>query len=355
MKPAIACCLISIASLGAFAQQPRISNAQSQTRSGVSGLEAAFNGIVSAQTAPAWAGYAVPIVPGDRQMCCWQNNAMCGCSLEPNNGVDQGTTVTNNQSVKLEGPTHLVILFRIENREVGKIRTFTPECSIDAGGLPFVWLTDVKPAESIKLLESFAKLDAGGQREVSRRANAAIMSIALHADPAADRALEELVAPSEAEPVRRQAAFWLGTARGHRGFEILSRVVREDPSDKIREHAVFSLTQSKEPDALTPVIRAAHEDKSPHVRGQALFWLAQRAGAKAAESAIGDAIANDPETEVKKKAVFALTQIPHDEGVPLLIQVAKTNHNPAVRKQAMFWLGQSKDPRALAFFEDVLK
>jgi hypothetical protein len=40
--------------------------------------------------------------------------------------------------------------------------------------------------------------------------------------------------------------------------------------------------------------------------------------------------------------------------VPLLIGVAKTNKNPAVRKQAMFWLGQSHDPRALAYLEDVL-
>jgi hypothetical protein len=38
----------------------------------------------------------------------------------------------------------------------------------------------------------------------------------------------------------------------------------------------------------------------------------------------------------------------------LLIQVARTNPNPAVRKQAMFWLGQSRDARALAFFEEIL-
>ena len=50
---------------------------------------------------------------------------------------------------------------------------------------------------------------------------------------------------------------------------------------------------------------------------------------------------------MKKKAVFALSQLPKDEGVPLLINVARTNANPAVRKQAMFWLGQSKDPRAI--------
>ena len=62
-----------------------------------------------------------------------------------------------------------------------------------------------------------------------------------------------------------------------------------------------------------------------------------------------------PGSDVKKKAVFALSQLPKDEGVPRLIDVAKTNRNPEVRKQAMFWLGQSGDARALAFFEDVLK
>ena len=60
------------------------------------------------------------------------------------------------------------------------------------------------------------------------------------------------------------------------------------------------------------------------------------------------------DTDVKKKAVFALSQLPRDEGVPLLIQVARTNRNPAVRKQAIFWLGQSQDSRALQFFEEVL-
>ena len=41
--------------------------------------------------------------------------------------------------------------------------------------------------------------------------------------------------------------------------------------------------------------------------------------------------------------------------MPLLIQTARSNKNPAVRKQAFFWLGQSKDQRAIAFFEQILK
>jgi hypothetical protein len=38
----------------------------------------------------------------------------------------------------------------------------------------------------------------------------------------------------------------------------------------------------------------------------------------------------------------------------MLMDVARNNRNPAVRKQAMFWLGQSHDPRAVKFFEDIL-
>jgi HEAT repeat protein len=67
------------------------------------------------------------------------------------------------------------------------------------------------------------------------------------------------------------------------------------------------------------------------------------------------ALDQDPEVEVKKKAVFALSQLPKEEGVPLLIGLARTHRSPEVRKQAMFWLGQSGDPRALSFFEEVLK
>jgi HEAT repeat protein len=70
---------------------------------------------------------------------------------------------------------------------------------------------------------------------------------------------------------------------------------------------------------------------------------------------IRGAIDNDPEFRVKERAVFALSQLPKDEGVPLLIEVAKSNRSPEVRKKAMFWLGQSRDPRATKFFEELLR
>lgn len=335
-----------------FAQQPHVSNARLETRPVTGGLGATFQEILRAQASPAWVGYAEPIVPGQRRSCCWNDGG--GCSLEHRSG-DQGITVASPQTVKLEGPTHLVVLLRVENHQTGKIYTFTPECDLDAGGLPLIWLTGVTAPESIRFLLSIIKSDTGTTRDEVRITDAAMAAIALHADPAADQAIEELAAPNQPEKLRRQAIFWLGNSRGRRGFEVVSRIVREDPSDKIREHAVFALAQSKEPEALGAVVTVAHNDSSARVRGQALFWLAQKAGQKMAESSIRDALANDPETEVKKKAVFALSQMSNGEGVPLLIQVARTNPNPEVRKQAVFWLGQSKDTRALAFIEDVLK
>ena len=39
--------------------------------------------------------------------------------------------------------------------------------------------------------------------------------------------------------------------------------------------------------------------------------------------------------------------------MPKLMDVAR-NRNQEVRKEAMFWLGQSHDPRAVKFFEDIL-
>jgi hypothetical protein len=36
------------------------------------------------------------------------------------------------------------------------------------------------------------------------------------------------------------------------------------------------------------------------------------------------------------------------------MDVARNNRSPEIKKKAMFWLGQSKDPRAITFFEEIL-
>jgi len=155
---------------------------------------------------------------------------------------------------------------------------------IDAGNAPFLWLTGVKPAESIAFLETF--LDD----TVRSRPDGALTAIAIHAAPEAVQFLER-------------------TARG-----------------------------------------AA----STHLRGQALEWLARTAPPSVSEPLIQEAIDKDSSAEVKRQAVSALYQIPRNEGIPQLLRLARDSRDPSLQKQAMFWLGRSKDERALKFFEEVL-
>ena len=425
-----------IASAGAAAAQPpRVVNGRVTTQPAGSPLTQSFRALVGSQPDVAWIGYAVPAVDGERVMCCFDGNDgtsfvsgstgryCCGaCRLEPSTGgsaARPGQTAapaetTKPGPIKLEANDHLVVLFRIVDRTVDRIRVFSDDCELDAGGRPVIWLDGVRPSESVALLERVAVAEPDRRNGTLA---GAVTAIALHGDASAAAALDRLVAGSQPEAVRRKVTFWLGNARGAHGLSTLQRVLGDDPSLEVRKAAVFGVSQSRQPgafdalsalartdqeprirseavfwlaqkgDARAPavILQALEKDPAPEVRkkavfalsqlkddggvpalinvaktaadasvrGEAIFWLGQKAGAKAA-GAITDRIENDPETEVKKRAVFALSQMPASEGVPLLINVARTNTNREVRKQAIFWLGQSKDPRAMAFFEEVL-
>ena len=337
-----------------LAQLPRLGGGQLTVRPVSGSLENAVRSLAAGQASAAWIGYAVQMIPGEHNMCCgdhgWGGGCCGTCRLE---GKESGYVSGEPKRISLESGRFLFVLFRVEKGQIQKIRTFSEECELDAGGLPFFWLTGARAPESVSFLLSFTRGVDAGERRPPSLAESALAALAFHEDPTADAAFDQLSAVGQPESIRERASFWLGAARGARGYQVLRRMMRDDPSPSVREKVVFALNISHEPEALATMIEAAKGDKSDHVRGQALFWLGQKAGQKAV-GAIADAIENDPETEVKKKAVFALSQLPADEGVPRLIQVARTNKNVAVRKQAMFWLGQSKDPRALSFFEEVL-
>lgn len=100
---------------------------------------------------------------------------------------------------------------------------------------------------------------------------------------------------------------------------------------------------------------ARMHDLSSRARKSAVFWLAQAAGDRATEglrSIIGD---DSDELEVRKQAVFALSQIRSDATIDALIDIARTNREPEIRRNAIFWLGQSDSPRAITFFEEILR
>lgn len=119
------------------------------------------------------------------------------------------------------------------------------------------------------------------------------------------------------------------------------------------DDAVFPTTLADSVTIWPELLRLARKDDAPHeTRKQAVFWLSQVAS-DSATAGLAD-LAETEETEIRKQAVFGLSQRPRDEGVPALIKVARTNNSAEVRRSALFWLGQSEDPRALALFEEIL-
>jgi hypothetical protein len=105
------------------------------------------------------------------------------------------------------------------------------------------------------------------------------------------------------------------------------------------------------PDLL---VLAKDDNVARATRKDAVFWLSQAAG-DAATRDLAELAENEGEDrEVRDQAVFALSQLPEDQGIPVLIRLAKSNKDPQVRRKALFWLGQSDDPRAIKVFEEIL-
>ena len=101
--------------------------------------------------------------------------------------------------------------------------------------------------------------------------------------------------------------------------------------------------------ALTRIAR--NDSRSNATRKQALFWLSTEAGDKIAGR---EREKSDDESEIKKQAVFALSQRRSSEAVETLMEVVRKNRDPEVRRTALFWLGQTNDPRVVTLFEEIL-
>lgn len=101
------------------------------------------------------------------------------------------------------------------------------------------------------------------------------------------------------------------------------------------------------------LLELARDNNRPdRVRRDATFWLSQ-AAADAATKGLAE-LADDGNAEVRRAAVFGLSQRPHEEGLPALMRIARTHPDRRVRRDAMFWIGQSHDPRALEFLREIL-
>jgi hypothetical protein len=146
----------------------------------------------------------------------------------------------------------------------------------------------------------------------------------------------------------------LGTVPARDAAQLFLSLARRDGPGA--EDAIFpAIIADSTTDLWRELVTIARNGKlRSDVRKSALFWVGQEAAAAATRD-LADVVGDDAiEREVRETAVFALSQRPREEAVPALLQVARTSRDPKLRRSAIFWLGQTDDARALAYFEDVL-
>jgi HEAT repeats len=145
---------------------------------------------------------------------------------------------------------------------------------------------------------------------------------------------------------------WLDDVDPGESVDLLSSLLADR---RLGNGALAAIAFHAERRAGALLVDRARRGASRESRREALFWLAQRNEPGAAEILL-EAATSDTDSQVREHAVFAISQLPDDTGTLLLLEMARDRELSAeVRKQALFWLAQSDDPRALDLLTAILR
>jgi HEAT repeat protein len=200
--------------------------------------------------------------------------------------------------------------------------------------------------------------DAGGADAWVR--DRAVFWLGNAGDPRARAALRTLAAADTApEAVRAQAIFALGHldrgddagAAGNAAF--LRTLYPRLAAERLQDRLIQSLAQMDDAESRRWLLALAADAGQPlAARKRALFWAGQQDRVR-----IEELVAVDPRltgAELRRHYAFVLSQRREDAAVDHLIAMARAEPDRGVRRQAIFWLGQSRSPRARRYLESVV-
>ena len=134
--------------------------------------------------------------------------------------------------------------------------------------------------------------------------------------------------------------------------EAVWNAVGNPDADSLQVAAMNALINMPPDRAVPLAMRVLENRKQPvEIRKQALFIIADKAGkggdaAATREQLAKTALDNTDDLEVRKQAVFWLSQVRGDETVDTLMRVLAGAKDEELAKQAIFALSQQRSPRA---------
>jgi HEAT repeat protein len=212
------------------------------------------------------------------------------------------------------------------------------------------WLSQVNSSKAIPLLEQILKTATDEQMQ-----DKALFALSQRSDERAQKALRDYASREDVtEHMREQAIFWLGQRSSDDNSKFLRDLFAKTASHAAKDKILFSISQTRNSGNDQWLLdQAVNPANTMELRKQALFWAGQNGSMDMAKiAALYD---KATEEEFKKQVIFVLSQRSKSpEAVDKLIDIAKNEKNHELRKDALFWLGQSRDPRAMKALQEII-
>jgi len=213
------------------------------------------------------------------------------------------------------------------------------------------WLTQVDDPRAIDATISILE-DPNIDEDLKGQA---VFALGQTNDPRAGKILRDYASRSDVDPeVRGMAVHGLAQHPSPENAALLKQMFRQIDDPEVRDQILFALTQMPEAvdgDWLLAIFSDPKEDDE--VRQMALFMAGQTGNVDAGVlSQMYDSAGN---REMKEQILFTLTQIDGEAAFDKMLQIARTEEDPELRQNAVFWIGQSGDPRAQEVLLEILE
>jgi len=212
------------------------------------------------------------------------------------------------------------------------------------------WLSQAQSPRAVAALDSIAS-SATDEGILDK----AIFALAQSHDERADAALRRIAA-DDRKPVhaRTQAIFWFGQShRDADDMRFLRELFGKTNSEEIRGSVIQAMAQARTSESMRWLIDLARDKTLPvEARKNALFWAGQNGADLRQLVSLYDEVKG--QTEIQNQLIFVFSQRRDKEAIDKLMDIASNDSDRELRKQAIFWLGQSRDPRVQKFLLDLI-
>lgn len=201
------------------------------------------------------------------------------------------------------------------------------------------WLSQVPTDRAVSILGDILRTSND-----ARVRDKAIFALSQQQSPRAGQILRAYAAGGNSAELQEKAIFWIGQQASADNAAFLRNLYPRLGSARLKERTLFALSQmgGQGNDRWLMSI-AANPSEPAEMRKKALFWAGQ-GGAP-----IGELVSlyeRMPGRDMREQLIFVYSQRRERAATDKLIDIARREQDPALRKKALFWLGQSNDPRA---------